>query len=87
MDTKIRFVKTAMRPDEAHEVQFCVTLTQDLVQVAVGDTVRPSVPWDKLLDMDFVSDAFWMLRVWEFREVVQLLAKAHTARSMLEFIA
>lgn len=80
--TQIRFIATVERPDWQEQppgnqsIQINVTCTQGGIDVAVNDTVRPTISWEDVGDMEKVSDTYWMLRVWEFRALVPLLGQA-----------
>lgn len=89
MDTKIRFIKTAPHPKGGDQpaTQFNVTLTPEGCDVAVGDAMRPSVPWEHVEDVEWLADTFWMLQVWQFKEVILLLAQAVPARGLLQVAA
>lgn len=85
--TQLRFTRTVEHPGDQRPCQFIGTMTEEGVDVAVQDSIRPSVTWDKLTDVEYLSQTYWMLRVWEFRVVVELLAEINDTRNLLKAAA
>ena len=87
MDTQLRFIQTVPCPDPAgQDGNFIATLNVVGVEIAVGEKVLGRVGWDRLEgeDVEYLADTFWMLQVWEFRAVVNLLARAKAAQRLVE---
>lgn len=77
---QLSFSRNVTSPDESSLRQVAVSLLPEGVEVIVGRLNWAPIPWDKLDDVEHLSKVFWDLQVWEFRNVVELLAKALTYR-------
>jgi hypothetical protein len=53
------------------------------IQVVVDDAARPTIPWDDVDNMELVADTYWMLYVYQFRIVVELLGKMNRMKDFL----
>lgn len=83
MNTQLALTKTAIFPGSDENIQFSATLSPDGVKIEVdGPFVPRTVQWPELEDVEFLASLFWDAQVWEFREIIKLLAEAKNMRHM-----
>ncbi len=52
------------------------------VMIVTGDTMRETVPWDKITDMGALAEIYATLQVWQFQVAVELMGEIHRLRNL-----
>lgn len=75
--TQLRLSKHVIPPgkEKDAQVQIIAVGSPEGVMIVTNDTMRATVPWDKLEDMEHLADAYANLQVWQFRVAVELLGQ------------
>jgi hypothetical protein len=84
MNTQLHFTRKKNAPDSINLTTFSAILSPEGVAIEVPDMPTANVLWDKTSDVEFLADTFWMLPVWQFRVVVELLEQSNKARHLTE---
>jgi hypothetical protein len=83
MNTQLCLNKTAIFPGSDESIGFTASLSPDGVKIEVaGPFVPRTVQWHELEDVEFLASLFWDAQVWEFREIIKLLAEAKNMRHL-----
>jgi hypothetical protein len=83
MTAQLKFESKAISPDGTDH-SFEASLTSDGVEVIVASRAVPwFIEWSNVDDVEFLADEFWNTTVWEFREIIKILAEAFKARALV----
>jgi hypothetical protein len=83
MTAKHKFESKAISPDGTDH-SFEASLTSDGVEVIMASRANPwFIEWSNVSEVEFLADEFWNVTVWEFREIIKVLAEAHKARALV----
>ena len=84
MNTQLRFIRRKQAPGSIDLAEFSASLSIEGVAINVPGKPLVTVAWGNAIDVEFLSDAFWDLQVWEFKTVVELLSQSLKARHLVE---
>ncbi len=88
MQTQLRISKHVTPPvTQANPTPSDVLITAvgkpEGVMIVIDDSMRNTVPWEFLEDMEALADAYAIMQVWQFRAVVELMGKMSRMRHVV----
>jgi hypothetical protein len=90
MDTqiKLRLTKNVLRPNSEQQpvgqayCQIAVIGGPAGVEVVIDDTMQMTIAWSEVDNMDIVADTYGLIRVYQFRVVVELLGQINRLKAV-----